>query len=351
MIEKSEFGQLPNGQSVESYTMTNNNGMSIEILTLGAIIRSWKTSLHDPIDIVLGFDSVEDYLADQGYLGRTVGRYANRIEKGQFTLNGEAHQVSTNLQGNALHGGIEGFHNRIWQVSHIQDTPVPAITLEITSIDGDQGFPGTLKVAVEFTLDDQNCLTIEYRAQSDKDTVFNPTQHSYFNLAGHDSGPVIEHQITAFAGHYTPANKEAIPTGEIKPVKGSVFDLSQPTSFKTAIEDKNPEIMAASGLDHNWCIDGFANEQDKMLLAAVVTEVHSGRKLITHTTMPGMQIYTGNFIGDSPKGKNQTTYGQYHGFCVESQFYPNSPNQPNFPSATLKANQEFVSKTSYQVLQ
>lgn len=351
MIEKRVFGSMPDGQAVQAYSLTNTKGTSIEILTLGATIRSWKLAGDKTIDVVLGYDTVDDYLADQGYLGRTVGRYANRIAKGQFKLNNRKHQVSTNLQGNALHGGIDGFHNRLWQVADNQAYDSNVVCMSLYSEDGDQGFPGNLQVTVLFSLDDSNCLTIEYRAQCDQDTLFNPTQHSYFNLAGHDSGVIYDQKIKAYASFYTPADEQAIPLGDIKAVAGSAFDLSHELPFGTLIDQKDPEIRSASGLDHNWCVDGFSPDQSKMNLAAVVTEPERGRQLIMRTSMPGLQIYTGNFIGSLPIGKGKVTYSPYCGFCLESQFYPDSPNQPGFPSPVLKANTAFVSRTSYQILQ
>ncbi|GAB2696115.1 aldose epimerase family protein [Aliiglaciecola aliphaticivorans] len=351
MIDKRQFGKMPDGQTVDSYILTNNNGMAVEILTLGAIIRSWKLACDPSVDIVLGFDSVAEYLSDQSYLGRTVGRYANRIENGKFTLAEKTYSVSTNLQGNCLHGGVEGFHNRIWAVTKTQDNPSPSVTLSLTSEDGDQGFPGTLKVDVTFSLDQEDRLTIEYHGLCNQDTVFNPTQHSYFNLAGHDSGSIFDQQITLAANYYTPADENAIPTGDIKSVDNTAFDLRQPTPFKQAIQQQDEAIKAANGLDHNWCVDGFTPAQEKLNWVADVTEPKSGRVLVTETTMPGAQIYTGNFIGENTLGKNNTRYAAYHGFCIESQFYPNSPNQAEFPSATLRANSPFVSRTSYQIKQ
>ncbi|MBU2876659.1 MULTISPECIES: aldose epimerase family protein [Aliiglaciecola] len=351
MIDTNQFGKMPDGQVVDSYILTNKNGMSVEILTLGAIIRSWTLATDPNVDIVLGFDSVDDYLSDQSYLGRTVGRYANRIEKGLFKIAEKQYSVSTNLQGNCLHGGVDGFHNRIWSVSNLLERPDPSITLSLISEDGDQGFPGTLTVDVIFTLDQEDRLTIEYRGLCNQDTVFNPTQHSYFNLAGHDSGGIFDQQITLSANFYTPADENAIPTGEIRSVDNTAFDLRQPTPFGKAIKQQDEEIKAASGLDHNWCVDGFSQDQQKLQLVAQVTEPKSGRTLVTETTMPGAQIYTGNFLGENTLGKNNTKYAAYHGFCIESQFYPNSPNQAAFPSATLLANTPFVSRTSYQVKQ
>ncbi|MEP4888499.1 MAG: aldose epimerase family protein [Aliiglaciecola sp.] len=351
MIDKSQFGQMPDGQIIDSYILTNNNGMSVEILTLGAIIRSWRLATDPSVDIVLGFDNVTDYLSDQSYLGRTVGRYANRIKDGEFKIADKSYSVSTNLQGNCLHGGVDGFHNRLWSVTNTEDDLYPSVTLRLTSDDGDQGFPGTLNLDVTFSLDQEDRLTIEYHALSSQDTVFNPTQHSYFNLAGHDSGTIFDQQIQLSANNYTPADENAIPTGEIKPVKDTAFDLRQLTPFGQAINQQDQAIKAANGLDHNWCVEGFSTAQDKLQWVADVIEPKSGRVLITHTTMPGVQIYTGNFIGEATLGKNNIKYAPYHGFCIETQFYPDSPNQAEFPSATLPANTAFVSKTSYQIKQ
>ncbi|GAC15575.1 aldose epimerase family protein [Aliiglaciecola lipolytica] len=349
MIEKSEFGQMPDGQKIECYTLCNDNGMRVEILTLGAIIRSWKLANESATDIVLGFDSVDEYLADQGYIGRTVGRYANRIENGRFNIDGNEYAVSTNLQGNCLHGGVDGFHNRVWTAGKIAEQPNPSITLSLISEDGDQGFPGTLAVDVTFSLDQEDRLTIEYHALSNQDTVFNPTQHSYFNLAGHQSGNIFAQQIKVFSDHYTPADKNAIPTGEVKSVENTAFDLRAGMSFYDAIHQQDEEIQVANGLDHNWCAKDFNSNQENLNLVAEVTEPNSGRKLITRTSMPGVQVYTGNFIGET-KGKDNAKYADYQGFCIESQFYPDSPNQAHFPSATLIAKHPFISRTSYQII-
>lgn len=348
MLTTTEFGTTQDGQTVQAFHLTNSNNVSVVILSLGATIQQWR--LPDGCDIVLGFDTLADYLQDQAYLGRTVGRYANRIENGQFTLNEIQHNVSTNLQGNSLHGGVNGFHNRIWTLSDSDNSHTPSITLTLVSEDGDQGFPGTLTVDVCFSLNNDNCLHIAYSASCDQDTVFNPTQHSYFNLAGHDSGNVNGHQIQVFASHYTPANSGGIPTGELKSVTQTPFDLRHPIAIGLANSQQDPEIQSTQGLDHNFCLDEFDPKQQTMTVAAIVTEPNSGRKLITCTSMPGVQIYTANFLGGHPLGKGGKAYSQYQGFCVESQFYPNSPNQHNFPSPVVRKGHSFRSMTSYQVM-
>lgn len=351
MIERTQFGTMPDGQSVESYIMTNKNGISVEILTLGAIIRSWVLDDENQTDIVLGFDSVEDYLADQGYIGRTVGRYANRIENGQLSLNNSTYKLSTNLNGHCLHGGAEGFHNRLWRVTKVEENDQQlSLSLRMISEDGDQGFPGTLRTDVTFSLDQEDGLTITYEAESDADTVFNPTQHSYFNLAGHDSGTISGQSISVLSSHYTPANAQGIPTGELREVKGTPFDLNKETKLGALIQHEDLQIKVANGLDHNWCVEGFDPAKHTLQLAAIASDPENKRKLVVHTTMPGVQVYTGNFIGEEPKGKDRTTYGPYHAFCIESQFYPNSPNERGFPSPLLKAGEQFTSTTRYQIL-
>lgn len=351
MIERTQFGKMPDGQAVESYIMTNKNGISVEILTLGAIIRSWTLNDEAQTDIVLGFDTVNDYLDDQGYIGRTVGRYANRIANGHFNIDDKSFQTSRNLNGHCLHGGADGFHNRLWRVTQLDEGDhQQSITLRIISPDGDQGFPGTLRVDITFTLDQDNGLNITYQAESDADTMFNPTQHSYFNLAGHNSGVVFEQHLKVSSSHYTPADPQGIPSGEIKAVKDTAFDLNLERKLGELIHLDEPQIRVASGLDHNWCVENFDAKQNTLLPVAIASAPGINRKLIVHTTMPGIQVYTGNFVGNEPVGKNGVTYGPYHAFCIESQFYPNSPNEPGFPSPLLKAGEQFTSKTRYQIL-
>lgn len=351
MLKTTTFGTMPDGQKVEAITLVNSNGMQVTLLTLGATIQKWCLADANHTDIVLGFDSLEDYLNDTAYLGRTVGRYANRIAKGRFKLEGQPYQVSVNLQGNALHGGSQGFHNRVWRVIDTQQSPSPAVTLQLISEDGDQGFPGTLTVTVQVSLDDTDTLNIEYRASSDKDTVFNPTQHSYFNLAGHDSGEVLNQHLQVLASHYTPADESGIPSGEIRAVHGNAFDLTQLRPIGEINQQDDPQLRQTQGLDHNFCLDGFDESQTQSRLVAVAMEPVSGRKLLTRTSMPGAQIYTGNFLGATPVGKKGVRYGAYHGFCIESQFYPDSPNQPTFPSTMLRKGEHFHSLTSYQVVE
>ena len=351
MIEKSSFGKMPDGQVVEQYSLQNEQGVKVELLSLGGIIRRWLLPTNDgkELDIVLGYDRLEDYLADDSYLGATVGRYANRIAKGRFTLGKQAYQVDINQGGNCLHGGSEGFNRRVWQGEIIADGPEPSVQLSLISPDGDQGFPGQLELKVRYTLSAQNVLRVEYFALSDQDTLYNPTQHSYFNLAGHSSGSVREQTIQVLASYYTPTDEHAIPIGEISKVDNTPFDLREPVPIKTALAASHPQIKIGNGLDHNWCLDGYVEHLTAPALAAVAIDPKSGRSLKVSTTMPGMQVYTGNFLSDNILGKNKTPYQANQAVCFESQFYPDAPNQLHFPSPVLKAGEEFYSVTEFAI--
>jgi aldose 1-epimerase len=351
MIKKSTFGKMPDGQLVEQYSLQNEHGVKVELLNFGGIIRRWllPTKEGKELDIVLGFDNLEAYLADDGYLGATVGRYANRIAKGRFVIAQNSYQVDINQNGNCLHGGHEGFNSRVWQADIIADGPDPSVQLSLVSPDGDQGFPGELKPSVIYTLSAQNMLRVEYFALSDQDTLYNPTQHSYFNLAGHSSGSVLEQKIQVLASHYTPTDEHAIPSGEIADVENTPFDLREPVPVKTALASSHPQIKIGSGLDHNWCLDAYHTHMKEPALAAVAIEPASGRSLKISTTMPGMQVYTGNFLSDNILGKNNTPYQAHQAVCFESQFYPDAPNKPHFPSPLLKAGEDFYSVTEFAV--
>lgn len=348
MINIQPFGTMPDGQPVTVYQLTNGNGMRIDCLSLGAIIQRWI--LPDERDIVLGFDSVEAYLADNAYMGTVVGRYANRIAKGQLTVGAQHFQLPQNLGAHCLHGGTDGFHHRLWQVHIIDDSDQPSIQFSLTSPDGDQGFPGTLQASVTYHLDNDNRLSITYRGQCDKDTVFNPTQHSYFNLAGHDSGSVLDTRLQVMADHYTPADADNIPLGDLRDVTGTPFDLRQPQGLHDKVHSTHAEIRAAGGLDHNWCVNGALLSERAVRHAATAWHDASQTALRVETDMPGLQVYTGNFIGAEPLGKSRCHYQPFHGFCLETQYFPDSPNNNNFPSALLKAGKSFCSQTVYQIL-
>ncbi|MDU0356461.1 aldose epimerase family protein, partial [Paraglaciecola aquimarina] len=339
MIKSRHFGTLANGQEVTQYTLINKQGVSVDILTLGGILRRFQlpTSQGNK-DIVLGFDTLEEYLTDGSYLGALVGRYANRIAQGKFSLNDQEFRVEVNQAGNCLHGGKVGFNAYPWNVEVLAENETPSLKLSILSWDGDQGFPGSIQVDVIYTLTENNTLRIEYFAKTDKDTVFNPTNHAYFNLNGHNSGSVKDHLISLVASSYTPTNENAIPTGEIASVKGTPFDLTELSPIKIALASSHPQIKYGNGLDHNMCLDNFSPIQTKANFAGTCVSDEAQIKMDVFTSMPGMQIFTANHFKDMP-GKSAAIYQANQGVCFESQFYPDSPNQPHFPSPILKANE------------
>jgi aldose 1-epimerase len=349
MIDQSTFGNMPDGTIVEQFCLTNSHNVSVEILTLGGIIRRLliPKGKNEHTDIVLGFDTVNDYLSDDSYLGALVGRYANRINKGKFSLAGIDYQTNINQGDNCLHGGSQGFNSKVWQSTVLSSGDNPSIMLQLSSPNDDQGFPGAISVKVIYTLTEHNRLKIEYFATADQTTLFNPTNHSYFNLSGHDSGSVKSHQIQILASHYTPKNEHGIPTGEIADVDKTPFDLRSLTTISQSLTSDHQQIEYANGLDHNLCLDSYASQSKAATFAgkAVAHDIN----LNIYTNMPGIQIFTANHFAHK-KGKNGALYQAHQGVCFETQFYPDTPNQPNFPSATLEAGKEFYSVTEYEVL-
>ncbi|MEP0356032.1 MAG: aldose epimerase family protein [Paraglaciecola sp.] len=351
MITQTLFGTMPNGQDVTQYTLTNTKGVSIDILTLGGVIRRWliPTSKDATTDIVLGYDTLEDYVNDDSSFGALVGRYANRIAKGKFTLEGVDYQTDINLGDHCLHGGSQGFSKKVWSSSVLSNSENPSIILELNSEDGDQGFPGDIYVKVIYTLTEQNRLKIEYFANASQSTVFNPTNHSYFNLNGHNSGPVDQHKVQILASQYTPIDNEGVPTGEIAAVDNTPFDLRPLTSINQPLSAQNEQIQFGNGLDHNLCLDYYSSESKVATYAAQAQTEDGCVTLKVYTNMPGIQIFTANHLSNK-KGKESTRYQARHGVCFETQFFADSPNKPDFPSTTLKVGEEFYSITEYEVL-
>jgi aldose 1-epimerase len=351
MIKQSTFGHMPDGTAVEQFCLSNAQNVKIEILNLGGIIRRWLIPRPNQphADIVLGFDTVEDYLADDSYLGALVGRYANRINKGQFQLKGNHYQTDINLGEHCLHGGGDGFSHKVWKSTMIASGANPSLMLELISPDGDQGFPGNLSVKVIYTLSEQNVLKIEYFARSDRTTIFNPTNHSYFNLSGHNSGSVNNHHIQLLASHYTPTDQSAIPTGEVIEVDNTAFDFSELTQISHALGSDHQQISYGNGLDHNLCLDQYTPNNRKAKYCGQAVSHDGVIQLKIYTNMPGLQIFTANHFANKA-GKDGTCYQAYQGVCFETQFYPDSPNQPNFPSATLEVGDEFYSTTEFKVV-
>jgi aldose 1-epimerase len=351
MIKKSIFGIMPNGAKVEQFCLANSHNVSVDILNLGGIIRRWliPNRKHQYTDIVLGFDTVDDYLSDDSYLGALIGRYANRINKGKFNLEGIDYQTDVNLGDNCLHGGSQGFNSKIWQSTVLSSGDNPSIMLQLSSPDGDQGFPGTISVKVIYTLTEHNRLKIEYFANTEQATLFNPTNHSYFNLSGHNSGSVTTHEVQLLASHFTMTDKHAIPTGEMAEVVNTPFDFTRLTSISHPLLSNHQQIEYSNGLDHNLCLDAYIPQSTIAVYAGKAVVKDTNVNLNIYTSMPGIQIFTANHFSNK-KGKGGALYQAHQGVCFETQFYPDSPNHSHFPSAVIGVNKEFYSVTEYEVL-
>jgi aldose 1-epimerase len=344
-VTRAAFGKTRDGRAVEIYTLTNANGLEMHVITYGGIITSLKvpdrTGHLD--DVVLGFDTLDGYLKDPPYFGALVGRYGNRIAKGQFTLNGATYKLATNNGPNHLHGGVKGFDKVIWNAVPGDSADGVSVTLTRTSPDGEEGYPGNLQATVRYTLTDKNELAIEYRATTDKATPVNLTQHSYFNLAA-DSGDVLGHELTIHASRYTPVDATLIPTGELAPVQGTPFDFQKATAIGARIGADNAQLKNGGGYDHNWVLD---RKGPGLQPAARLVDPKSGRTLEVATTEPGLQFYSGNFLDGSITGKGGRVYKHRTGLCLETQHYPDSPNHPSFPSTILQPGQTYSSKTVF----
>lgn len=334
MFKQSSFGLMPDGKEVLRISISNER-LSCDVLTYGATLQSLTVPDKDNIkrDIVLGYDSLNEYMENDGYLGAVVGRYANRIAKGSFTLNGEQYSLACNNGPNHLHGGIAGFSMKVWDISSVNDD---SVTMSIKSADMEEGYPGNMDVSVTYRLS-EDTLTISYEALSDKDTVCNITNHSYFNLNGHASGSVLEQYIKLNASYYTPADETSIPTGELAAVVGTPMDFLSCHTLGERIDCSFEQLVSAQGYDHNYVIDGYDGSLNS---AAYACSGESGITMTVHTTMPGVQLYTANFIPDGRPGKAGAVYAARHGFCFETQFFPDSPNKPQFPSSVIKAGEK-----------
>jgi len=342
-ITRQDWGALPTGEAIELYTIHNAKGVEASITTLGGRLVTLKTADRNGHfdDIVLGFDTLAPYLIKNPYFGALVGRFANRIAGGQFSLDGETYTLAKNNGPNALHGGPVGFDKLPWR-AYPGDS---SLTLLCQSKDGDEGYPGTLRTTVVYTLTDDNSLAIDYTAFTDKATVINLTNHSYFNLAGHAHGTIVDHEVFINADHFTPVNANLIPTGELRPVAGTPFDFLNPQTVGDRIDADDEQISFGKGYDHNYVINGTG-----LRLAARATHPGSGRTMEVHTTQPGMQFYTGNHLPEKLEGKGGAVYGFRAGFCFETQHFPDSPNQPAFPSVVLRPGVEYHQRTVFKFL-
>ncbi len=348
-ISKAPYGTLADGTAIDQYTLANQRGMTVKIITYGGIVTEINTPDRKgkTANVALGFDNLADYVAKSPYFGAIIGRYANRIAKGTFTLDGTTYHLPINNGVNSLHGGIMGFDKHVWSATIVPPAHGEAgLKLSYTSVDGEEGYPGTLKVDVTYTLTSSNDLRIDYHATTDAPTIINLTNHTYFNLAGEGSGDVFDQVLWLKAHNYTPVDATLIPTGEIAPVAGTPFDFTRPTAIGLRIRDADPQIVIAQGYDHNFVIDRPAGDSSLILIAKAVDPA-SGRVLKTYTTEPGVQLYTGNFLDGTLVGPSHHTYRQGDAFTLETQHYPDSPNQPLFPSTVLRPSQTFTSTTVY----
>jgi aldose 1-epimerase len=343
-VNKQDFGKTPDGTPVELYTLTNKNGVEARIMTYGGIVVSLKTpDKHGKLaDVVLGFDSLDGYLEKNPYFGALIGRYGNRIAKGRFTLDGKEYKLAVNNGENALHGGLKGFDKVVWKVRHAD---AHALELGYLSRDGEEGYPGNLSVTVRYTLTDANELKLDYSATTDKTTVLNFTNHSYFNLAGEGNGDILAQQVTINADRFSPVDKGLIPAGEPRAVEGTPFDFRKATAIGARIGADDEQIRLGGGYDHNFILNRTG---DSLSLAATVYDPQSGRLLEVSTTQPGMQFYTANFLDGTVKGKGGHAYPRRGAFCLETQHFPDSPNHPQFPTVTLKPGERFHSTTAYK---
>jgi aldose 1-epimerase len=345
-VTVAPFGRMPDGKAVEVYTLRNARGMEVRAITYGAIIQSIRVPDRSGQlgDVTLGYDSLSGYLTDSPYFGAVVGRYANRIARGRFTLGGKTYQLATNNGLNHLHGGLKGFDKVVWEAKSFQRGDTAGVEFQHTSPDGDEGYPGTLHVSVTYTLTPNNQLEVEYRAKTDRATPVNLSQHSYFNLAGEGSGDILGHILEVDADRYTPVDSTLIPTGELASVRNTPFDFRTPTAIGARINQPDTQLKYGKGYDHNFVL----NRSGPGLVHAVrVEDPKTGRTLDISTTEPGLQFYSGNFLDGTIKGKAGHVYAHRSALVLETQHFPDSPNHPNFPSTILRPGKEYQSRTVF----
>jgi aldose 1-epimerase len=333
-VTKRLFGTGADGEDVYSYTLKNSRGVEVSITNYGGTITSLNVPDRNGVvgDVVLGYETLDDYVKNPRYFGALIGRYANRIDRGKFSLNGVEYQLAQNNGANHLHGGWKGFDKRVWNAT--ETAPANGLHLEYFSADGEENYPGNLNVSVDYSLNDENELRIDYQATTDKDTIVNLTNHSYFNLGGPGHATILDHELTIHASSFTPVGADLIPTGEILSVDGTQMD------FRTTRAIEN------GGYDHNFVLDHW--QHGLVRSVALLSEPGSGRVMEVFTTQPGMQFYSGNFLDGSLIGKGGVRYQRYAGLCLETQHYPDSPNHPNFPSTVLRPGETFGESTIYK---
>ena len=346
MIKKQAFGTVPEGR-VDLYTMTNSRGMEVRAMNYGGIIVSLRVPDKKGVlaDVVLGFDTLDAYLNNKPYFGAIIGRYANRIANGKFTLNGAEYRLARNNGMNSLHGGLKGFDKVLWRGEQFENNQGIGVVFTYTSKNGEEGYPGNLKAKVTYTLTDQSELQIEYQATTDEATPVNLTNHSYFNLASEGNGDILKHNLILNADRFTPVDSTLIPAGELRSVAGTPFDFTQPTAIGARIDTNNEQLAIAHGYDHNFVL---SRKGSGLELAGRVHEPQTGRALEVYTTEPGVQFYTGNVLDGTITGKHGHAYNKHAGLCLETQHFPDSPNHSNFPWTILKPEQTYNSRTVYK---
>lgn len=346
-ISKQAWGKLPTGEEIDLYTLRNAAGLEATITNFGGRLVTLKVPDRNGKfeDIVLGFDTFDLYAAKNPFFGALAGRYANRIANGEFKLDGQTYTLLKNNGPNTLHGGAIGFDKKAWHGELITANDGPALQITYLSKDGEEGFPGNLRSAVTYSLTDDNALHIDYAATTDKDTVLNLTNHSYFNLAGHGHGKILDHQLVLNADQFTPVNANLIPTGELRPVDGTPFDFRRATAIGARIDSKDQQMQYGEGYDHNFVIKRSSKDA---VLAARVSDGESGRVMEVHTTQPGVQFYSANHLVGEIKGKGGAIYSARCAYCFETQHFPDSPNHPEFPTTELKPGEQFKESTIFR---
>jgi aldose 1-epimerase len=343
---EENYGVTNEGRTVEIYTLSNAHNARVRITNYGAIVQSlYIPDRNNQLeDIVLGYDTLEEYLKDTSFFGAIVGRFGNRIAEGKFSLNGEEYQLTQNEGNNHLHGGTNGFFSRVWEAEKVHSDLGPALQLTYFSPDMEEGYPGNLTITVIYTLTNNNELRIDYSATTDKRTIINPTHHSYFNLSGDFSKPILGHELTIDAETYTPIDANFIPTGELKPVADTPMDFRDAMQIGARINDEYNQLNFAGGYDHNWVLNDFDGTVRKI---AELFDPESGRTMEVHTDQPGLQFYSGNFLDGTITGKDGVIYRHRTGLCLETQFFPNSPNEESFPSVVLNPGETYRQTTIY----
>ena len=346
-ISECRWGSLPSGGPISLFTLRNASGVEASVTNYGGrlVILKVPDRAGRGEDIVLGFESLDGYLDQNPYFGALVGRFANRIANGKFELDGRTYTLLQNNGSNALHGGARGFDKVAWKAAVINSNGTSALELRYLSKDGEEGYPGNLEVAATYTLSEDNTLRVDYSASTDRDTVLNLTNHSYFNLAGHAQGNILDQHVVLNADRFTPVASNLIPTGDLRSVAGTPFDFRQSTAIGARIDANDEQIAFGGGYDHNFVLNRSGNG---LSLAACVYDPHSGRIMEVLTTQPGMQFYTGNHIRGPIGGKSGATYGARAGFCCETQHFPDSPNQPQFPSSVLRRGDRYTQTTAFR---